>query len=89
MAVHWILKNTTEYRIDTIEEVEEFHQQLQDQAAEGGYTLTSFSWIKKEVTKQGEIIDEYFVTKAVFTINNPKEPELPCMSISINKIELD
>ena len=89
MAVHWILKNTTEYRIDTIEEVEEFHQQLQDQAAEGGYTLTSFSWIKKEVTKQGEIIDEYFVTKAVFTINNPKEPELPYMSISINKIELD
>lgn len=83
MAVHWILKNTTEYRIDTIEEVEEFHQQLQNQAAEGGYTLTSFSWTKKEVTKQGEIIDEYFVTKAVFTINNPKMPELPYFKVEL------
>lgn len=85
MAVHWILKNTTEYRIDTIEEVEQFHQQLQDQAAEGGYTLTSFSWTKKEIVKQGELFDEYYICKVTFTINNPKEPELPFFSVTLER----
>ena len=88
MAVHWILKNTTEYRIDTIEEVEEFHQQLQDQSAEGGYTLNSFSWTKKEVTKQGEIIDEYFVCRAQFVFNVPKNPELPYFDVTFPKKQI-
>ena len=80
MAVHWILKNTTEYRIDTIDEVEEFHQQLQDQAAEGGYTLTSFSWTKKEVHTK-EFDDIFFIVKVQFMFNAPREPELPYFKV--------
>ena len=81
MAVHWILKNTTEYRVDTMAEVEEFHKQLQEQAAQDGYTLSSFSWNKKEIVKQGELFDEYFIVKASFIFNNAKEPELPFFKV--------
>lgn len=81
MAVHWILKNTTEYRIDTMDEVEDFHKQLQEQAADGGYTLSSFSWTKKEIIKQGELFDEYYICKVQFFFNNPKETELPYFKV--------
>lgn len=89
MAVHWILKNTTEYRVDTMSEVEDFHKKLQSQAADNGYTLTSFSWNKKEVVKQGELFDEYYVVKAAFLFNNAKEPDNPFFKVEFPKTEIE
>ena len=45
--ITWVLKNTTEYRVDTMSDVEEFHKKLQEEANENGYNLTGFSWTKK------------------------------------------
>lgn len=88
MAVHWILKNTTEYRIDTMAEVEEFHKQLQEQAAQGGYTLSSFSWTKKEIIKQGEE-DSYFIVKVQNNFNIAKDPELPFFNVAFQTKEIE
>ena len=81
MAVHWVIKNTTEYRIETMPEVEEFHKQLQEQAAQGGYTLTNFSWAHKEKKQQGEVVDEWYIVKTAFSFNDPKDPEHPFFNV--------
>lgn len=85
--ISWVTKNTAEYRIDTMSEVEDFHKKMQDQAADGGYTLSSFSWTKKEVKAQGEVVDEFFIVKVANVFNDPKNPELPFLSVEFPKLE--
>lgn len=81
MAVHWVLKNVTEYRVDSMPEVEDFHKKLQKQAAENGYTLTAFSWTERAVKEKGEVVDTYYVVKATFVFNTAKEPENPFFKV--------
>lgn len=71
----WVIKNTTEYRLETMEEVESFHKKLQEQARSGGYTLTNFSWAEKQVKSKGEALEEYYQVKCTFVFNNLKDPE--------------
>ena len=86
--ITWVLKNTTEYRVDTMSDVEEFHKKLQEEANENGYNLTGFSWTKKEVIASGEVVDEYFVVKAVNVFNEAKEPENPFLNVEFPKVEV-
>ena len=71
----WVIKNTTEYRLETMEEVESFHKKLQEQARSGGYTLTNFSWAEKEEKEKGEVVNTYFQVKCTFVFNNLKFPD--------------
>ena len=83
--ITWVLKNTAEYRVDTMAEVEDFNKKLQTDAAENGYTLSSFSWVKKEVKSGGEVIDEYFIVKASNVFNDAKEPENAFLKVEFPK----
>ena len=80
---HFVCKNTTEYRIDTIEEVVAFRDELQQQAVSDGYSLSSFGYSEKLVKAQGEIVDSYYVVKATFTINDAKEPLIPIFDVNM------
>jgi hypothetical protein len=80
---HFVCKNTTEYRVDTIEEVVSFRNELQQQAVSDGYFLSSFGYSEKLVKAQGEIIDSYYVVKATFTINDAKEPLIPIFDVNM------
>lgn len=71
----WVIKNTTEYRLETMEEVESFHKKLQEQARFGGYTLTNFSWAEKEEKEKGEVVNTYFQVKCTFVFNTLKFPD--------------
>lgn len=73
--MRFLIKNTTEYRLETIEEVEAFHKKLQERAIAGGYTLTNFSWAEKFVKEKQEIVDSYFQVKCTFVYNELKMPE--------------
>lgn len=79
--ITWLIKSTNEYRVDTMEEVEQFHKKLQDKARDEGYTLASFSWTKKEVKASGEVVDEYFVVKVANAFNEAKDPDKPFLSV--------
>jgi hypothetical protein len=68
------LKNVSEYRIDTMTDVKVFHEQLQEQAREEGYTLNSFSWTEKSSKVDGAE-ESYYVVKASFVFNVAKNPE--------------
>lgn len=75
--IRWLVKSTNEYRLETMSDVEQFHQKMQQEAEDGGYTLSAFSWTKREKKEKGEIIDEWFVVKVTFVFNDSKEPENP------------
>lgn len=83
--ITWLIKSTNEFRVETMSDVEEFHQKLQDKAADGGFTLTSFSWSAKEKKQGGEVIDEWFIVKVTFVFNDAKEPEQPFNSVEYCK----
>ncbi len=80
---HFVLKNTAEYRIDTIAEVVKFREELQSQAAQDGYSLSAFGYSEKLVKEKGEVVDSYYIVKATFTINDPKEPTIPIFSVKL------
>ena len=87
--ITWVLKNTAEYRVDTMAEVEDFHKKLQTLAADDGYTLSSFSWTKKEIKSQGEVVDEYFIVKVQNVFNDAKEPENPFLKVEFPKVSVE
>lgn len=78
--ITWLIKSTNEYRVDTIEEVEDFHKKLQDKARDEGYTLASFSWTEKVAKCDGEEFT-YYQVKCSFVFNTLKEPENPFLSV--------
>lgn len=81
--LHFVIKNTAEYRIDTIDEVVKFRDELQAQATEDGYSLSAFGYSQKLVKEKGEVIDSYFIVKATLSINDPKEPTIPIFSVKL------
>lgn len=81
MAVHWVIKNQTEYRVDSMSEVEDFHKQLQQKAIDEGYTLTNFGWSERAVKEKGEVVDTYYQVKATFVFNTLKDPENPFFDV--------
>ena len=55
--IKWLIKSQNEFRLETMSDVEEFHKEMQKKAADEGYTLSSFSWMEKEVKEKGEVVD--------------------------------
>ena len=81
--IKWLLKNTAEFRVETISDVESLHRQLQQACEYEDYTLTSFSWNEK-TTKD----DAFFIVKYSYVFNNAKDPEFPYNGVNFNKAEL-
>lgn len=82
--IKYLIKSTNEVRLETMDDVEQFHKNLQKEAEEGGYTLSTFSWAEKEVKAQGEVIETYYQVKFAFVFNTLKDPERPYKSIEFN-----
>lgn len=80
---HYVIKNTAEYRVETIEDVVAFREELQKQAARDGYSLSAFSYSEKLVKEKGIVVDSFYVVKAVFTVNDVKEPTLPFFDVEL------
>lgn len=60
------LNQVTEvYRIDTETEVQNFIEEVKNEAVAEGYVLKSCSYTLKEKKAKGEIIDSAFVVKVV------------------------
>jgi hypothetical protein len=66
-----LLSSVDTYRVDTVEEVEQLHEELK---MNENFTLTSFSYKTKQVKAKGEVIDEYQVVQAKKFFTDEKEP---------------
>lgn len=71
----FVIKNTTEYRLEDMAQVEKFHKKLQKQAETEGYTLSAFSWTTKDVKEKGEVVETYYQVRVTFIFNELKAPE--------------
>lgn len=66
-----LLSSVDTYRVDTVEEVEQLHEDLKNNE---NFTLTSFSYKTKQIKAKGEVIDEYQVVQAKKLFTDEKEP---------------
>lgn len=87
--IKWLIKNTAEYRLETIEDVKQFEQKMREEAQQGDYTVSNFSYAEKQVKAKGEIIETYFQVKVTTTFNTLKEPEKPFTGVSYDKMEVE
>lgn len=86
--ITWLTKNVAEYRLETIDEVKQFEQDVRDKAAKENYTIAAFAYTRKEVKAKGEIIDEFFVIKVTSVFNDAKNPEKPFKDVEFTKMSL-
>lgn len=66
-----LLNDVHTYRVDTVEEVEQLHQELKENLA---FTLASFSYKTKYIKEKGNIVDEYQLVTAKIVFTDEKEP---------------
>lgn len=70
--VKYLLKSVNTYRVHTVAEVEQLHEELKHNPL---FELTAFSYTTKDIKIKGEVIDQYQVVKAQLVFTNEKEPE--------------
>ena len=70
--VKYLINDVTTYRVGTVKEVEDLHQEL---LADPSFELTAFSYTTKYIKVKGEIVEEYQVVKAKKVFNSEKEPD--------------
>lgn len=67
----YLLSVTDVYRVPTVAEVEQLHEELINDTH---FTLNAFSYKTKQIKQKGEIIDEYQLVTAKKLFNDEKEP---------------
>ena len=67
----YLIKTTEEHRADNESEAAEL---INAAKADGRYTLSKYSSVKKERKQKGEIVDEYFIVTLVKIFDDPREP---------------
>lgn len=71
----YLIKTTETYRVDTVTEVEEFHEELK---TDGSFELDSFGYKMKQVKGKGKqagmILDEYCVVTVKKVYDDEKNP---------------
>ena len=69
----YILSCTNTYSVNTVEDVEELHEELKHDPR---FELTQFSYTTKDIKEKREVIDQYQLVKAKLVFTNEKEPEV-------------
>ena len=75
MISKFLLKTTEEYWLSDLVTVESFHKELQQDAIDQCYQLTSFAYTEKPIKEGKEVVDSYFIVKVVKVFDDAKEPE--------------
>lgn len=82
-----LIKSTNEVRVETEEDADNFHKELQKQAVDMGCVLSTFTKTLKEKKSKGEVLESWYVVKYVFTFNDVKEPMTYLKSIDYNMMD--
>ena len=82
-----LIKSTNEVRVETEEDADNFHKELQKQAVDMSCVLSTFTKTLKEKKSKGEVLESWYVVKYVFTFNDVKEPMTYLKSIDYNMMD--
>lgn len=69
-----LIKATNEIRVETEDEADQFHKELQQEAEKIGCILSTFTKTLRQKKSKGEVIDEYYQIKYTYVFNDIKEP---------------
>lgn len=67
----YLISQTDTYRVDTVAEVEQLHQELKNS---NDFVLSAFSYKTKVKKAQGDIVDEWQLVTAKKEFNDEKDP---------------
>ena len=79
-----LIKATNEIRVETEEEADQFHKELQQEAEKIGCILSTFTKTLRQKKSKGEVIDEYYQIKYTYVFNDIKEPYSYLKNIEYN-----
>lgn len=79
----YLIKTTLTYRVATVDEVEQLHEDLINNE---NFSLVGFGYKTKVIKQKGEIVEEYQLVTATVTINDEKEPEDSAMDVKIARV---
>lgn len=79
-----LIKATNEVRVETEEEADQFHKELQQEAEKIGCILSTFTKTLRQKKSKGEVIDEYYQIKYTYVFNDIKEPYSYLKNIEYN-----
>ena len=68
----YLLKSVDTYRVETVNDVEELHEELRN---DKNFELMAFSYKTKYIKEKGEIVGEYQVVSATKVFTDEKEPD--------------
>lgn len=79
-----LIKATNEVRVETEEDADNFHKELQKEAEQIGCILSTFTKTLRQKKSKGEVIDEYYQIKYTYVFNDIKEPYTYLKNIQYN-----
>ena len=79
----YLVKTTMTYRVATVDEVEQLHEDLINNE---NFSLVGFGYKTKVIKQKGGIVEEYQLVTATVTINDEKEPEDSAMDVKIARV---
>lgn len=69
-----LIKATNEVRVETEDDADNFHKELQKEAEQIGCVLSTFTKTLRQKKSKGEVVDEYYQIKYTYVFNDIKEP---------------
>ena len=82
--IKYLIKTTTEIRVETEDDANTLHKEMETFAHTNNFTLSSWTQTYKCRKQKGEIIEEYYLCKYILQFNDIKEPETTLKDIQYN-----
>jgi hypothetical protein len=81
-----LIKVTNEVRVETEEDADQFHKDLQKEAEEIGCILSTFTKTLRQKKSKGEVIEEYYQIIYTYVFNDIKDPITYLNNIEYNMV---
>lgn len=84
-----LINSTNTIRVETEEDADQLHKDLQQEAEKLGCVLSTFTKTLKEKKSKGEVMESWYIVKYVFTFNDAKDPVTYLKSIEYNMTDVE
>ena len=72
MTMKYLIKSVHTWRVATVDDVENLHQELLE---DNRFQVTTFRYKTKQIKVKGEVVEEYQVVTATLAFNEEKDPD--------------
>ena len=84
--IKYLIKTTTEIRVENEDAADTLHQEMQEEAGKIDAVLTSWTQTKREKKVKGEVVEVWYICKYTLTFNDSKQPIIPLENIDYNMV---